>query len=198
MASCHLDGFPETATSQMGQQWVEYLYAYYLQNQKGIAVVAIGQDGNVDGVAIGGDRRIPRKYRRACLQKFPISLFIKTLTNSSVRTSVFTGVRDAVKNRKMKQTKTIDDSDTRAGLLSICVRPNAIGTGVASDLLFAFEQHCWKMNFELIQLGVRVENVRAQGFYNKSGWSVNEALSDRVAFQYQKLRNKQEEDQYFP
>lgn len=193
MASCHLEGFPETATSRMGSRWVEHLYSYYIQAERGIAIVATGVDGGIDGVAVGGDRRIPQSYRRSCVRKFPLALVWRTMTDATVRRPVILAARELVKGRKREKSIADLEIDARAGLLSICMRQRARGTGVADDLMVEFESECWKMGFSKIQLGVRVENTRARSFYEKSGWTVHAALSDSAVHQYQKHNCRSED-----
>jgi ribosomal protein S18 acetylase RimI-like enzyme len=55
-------------------------------------------------------------------------------------------------------------------LQTIGVLPEWRGSGVARELIRAFEQACWSAGYRSIDLGVVAGNSRALAFYRKAGW----------------------------
>jgi len=66
------------------------------------------------------------------------------------------------------------------GLGSIGVLPECRGTGVAGDLLQAFQAVAQEQGYDQLRLSVLSDNPRAIAFYRKHGWQGDTPQTDRV------------------
>ena len=178
MADCHLDAFPDRPMSLMGPDWLEFLYRHYMQAERGVSIVAV-QDSQPVGLAVGGHPDLLAGFRRAATRRFPVKLAMATVRSSVVRRSVLASMTGRF--RKQASVPPPDEPGT-GSLLSICVRSDFEGQGVASRLLDAFQTASAEAGFSSLRLSVLGENTRARRFYERHGWElrpINGSLSVR-------------------
>ena len=168
MAECHLDAFPDRPMSLMGPAWLEYLYRYYMEAASGVSIVAVDGARPV-GLAVGGHPDLLAGFRRAATRRFPLALAWRTLSSPVVRRSVTASV---VGRFRPASTSLPPDEPDRGSLLSICVRRECEGTGVAARLLVAFQDAAAAQGFASLRLSVLGDNLRARRFYERHGWEL--------------------------
>ena len=71
MATCHAEAFPGRGTSNMGDEWLRFLYQFYLDADRNVSMVAVGSNGEIDGIAVGGDP----KHLQPSIAKRPHGVF---------------------------------------------------------------------------------------------------------------------------
>lgn len=191
MATCHAEAFPGRGTSTMGDQWLRFLYRFYLEADMNVSVVAVGPNGEIDGIAVGGDRKLFGRYRRASARRFPLRLAWMTLVDPAVRRPVLNLLRRMVTPKRGDRGPTPPADPDMAGLLSIGVRPRTRGSGLAVRLIEGFECQCLQLGFSSVQLSVLDSNDRARRFYEKAGW-VAEDQEDDSSLVYRKVLRTRE------
>lgn len=181
MAECHLDAFPDRPMSLMGPAWLEYLYRYYMEAASGVSLVAVDGARPV-GLAVGGHPDLLAGFRRAATRRFPLALAWRTLSSPVVRRSVTASV---VGRFRPASTSLPPDDPGTGSLLSICVRSDFEGQGIASRLLDAFQTASAEAGFSSLRLSVLGDNTRARRFYERHGWQlrpIEGSLSVRYVF----------------
>ena len=88
MATCHADAFPGRGTSSMGDGWLRFLYQFYLDADMNVSMVAVGSNGEIEGIAVGGDKKLFGQYRKASARRFPLRLAWRTIVDPAVRRPV--------------------------------------------------------------------------------------------------------------
>ena len=154
--------------SLMGRAWLEYLYRYYMDADRGVSIVAVDGARPI-GLAVGGHPDLLAGFRRTATRRFPLALAWRTLRSPVVRRSVLASV---VGRFRPPSTSLPPDEPGRGSLLSICVRPECEGQGVAARLLTAFEEAAVEGGFDSLRLSVLGDNVRARRFYERNGWEL--------------------------
>ena len=173
MARCHLEAFPGTFMTLMGERWLEALYGFYLDQSRGVCIVAADEGGNVVGLAVGGDPGIRDKFLRYALYRYPHLIAAGFFRAALVRQVLIGEV-----TRRFTGSASVavasEDFDPRhapvGNLLSIGIVPHARGSGIARALLRRFESECATRGYRSLKLSVLRSNSRAIGFYTKLGW----------------------------
>ncbi|MCP4740905.1 MAG: GNAT family N-acetyltransferase [Phycisphaera sp.] len=191
MATCHAEAFPGRGTSTMGDEWLRFLYRFYLEADMNVSMVAVGSNGEIDGIAVGGDPRLFGRYRKASARRFPLRLAWMTIVDPAVRRPVLNLLRRAVTPKQGGPGATIEADSDMAGLLSIGVRPGAKGSGVAARLIEGFERRCLELGFSSTQLSVLDSNTRARRFYEKAGWTFDR-MEGETGVRYRKALRERE------
>ena len=188
MATCHAEAFPGRGTSNMGDEWLRFLYQFYLDADRNVSMVAVGSNGEIDGIAVGGDRNIFRQYRKASARRFPLRLAWMTIVDPAVRRPVLNLLRGMVIPKRGDPVPKTDpgmSGPSMASLLSIGVRPETRGSGLACRLIEGFERRCVELGFSSARLSVLDSNDRARRFYEKAGWAVD-GMEGKSSIRYRK------------
>ena len=185
MATCHADAFPGRGTSSMGDGWLRFLYQFYLDADMNVSMVAVGSNGEIEGIAVGGDKKLFGQYRKASARRFPLRLAWRTIVDPAVRRPVLNLLKGMITPKRGNSVPATTADPGMAGLLSIGVRPRTRGSGLAGQLIGGFERQCMELGFSSAQLSVADSNERARRFYEKAGW-VAEDRKDGSSVVYRK------------
>lgn len=186
MATCHADAFPGRGTSSMGDEWPRFLYQFYLDADRNVSMVAVGSNGEIEGIAVGGDPKLFGQYRKASARQFPFRLAWMTIVDPAVRRPVLNLLKGIMTPKRGDPRPTPPADPDMAGLLSIGVRPRTRGSGLAVRLIERFERRCVELGFSSAQLSVADSNERARRFYEKAGW-VAEDQKNHSSVLYRKM-----------
>lgn len=132
-------------------------------------------------------------YRRNLLVLVSIVCW-KVLTNRTVRRRILermahirAALQAMIPGAKRPATATISDKGPKTQcplrLLTIAVAPEARGSGVASQVMQAFEDKLRTAGHQRVGLSVLPDNARAIAFYKKCGWDVTHASKAGVWFE---------------
>jgi ribosomal protein S18 acetylase RimI-like enzyme len=186
MADCHIKAFPERFMTQMGFMWLCGLYHFFIKHSDGICYVAVNTAVEVVGFVVGGEPDIRKKFLRFAMLRYPHIIFCKFITDSLVRSVL---IEELLKKLNFKRVAVSKDNDEeqRAGdkygnLLSICVLPDWMGTGVADKLIESFQKACAAKGYNHLTLSVVSENSRAIAFYKKHHWYETDTSGESTKF----------------
>ena len=174
MVQCHNMSFPGRFMAEMGHHWLSALYLFFINHRRSICRVAVDADGKVVGLAVGGNPYIRDEFLSSALVRYPHLIFWKFLSKRLVRQVLLQELARKL-NRKRSAARSGGTQAPIAGirsanLLSICVRPEYKGTGVAGKLIESFQLACKAEGYERLALSVLMQNSRAVAFYKKHGW----------------------------
>lgn len=175
IADCHTLAFKGRFMTRMGHHWLCGLYRYFIRHRDSVCVVAIDENGKVLGFAVGGEPGIRGQFLRYAMVRYLHLILWKFLADSVVRPILLKEL--ASKLLKRKRTATVQENAGRqreytlcGNLLSICVRPECMGTGIADKLVETFRLKCIARGYKRLTLSVVIENARAIAFYKKHNW----------------------------
>ena len=169
MAICHTDAFPGQFMTVMGRTWVSALYAYYINHSKGISIIAVDNQNEVVGLAVGGDNEIRDQFLSVAKKRFVFLLLWKCITKNIVRSKIF-GQIFGRKTQESQESKQRKEKEKSFGvLLSIGVKSECAGKGVAGHVMQYFME-AGSERYNMLRLTVHSDNDRAIGFYEKHGW----------------------------
>lgn len=174
MVACHQLAFPGQNMTLMGTAWLRALYKHYLDDPRGVSYVAVADNGEVTGLAVGGDDSIrPAFLRAACRRFFPL-LCWRFLSCRGIRKAVLSAIGAKCSPHRGNEDDTPQPTPPPGSggvLLSIGVRSETRGTGTANKLICQFTEALLQ-NYDYARLSVRCENRRARRFYERNGWQL--------------------------
>jgi ribosomal protein S18 acetylase RimI-like enzyme len=186
MVDCHIAAFPGRFMTLMGFKWLCGLYHFIIKHPGGICYVAVDAAGKVVGFVAGGEPDIREQFLRFAILRYPHIIFYKFIRDFLVRTVL---VEEIFKKLHLKRTAVSKDDDEGqrngvkcANLLSICVQPDWMGTGVADKLIESFQKASAAKGYEQLKLSVVSENSRAIAFYKKHNWYQTGTSGDSTKF----------------
>ncbi|MGB2865079.1 MAG: GNAT family N-acetyltransferase [Sedimentisphaerales bacterium] len=174
MAQCHAKSFPGRFMAEMGYHWLCALYRFFIKHRGSICRIAVDAEGNIVGLAVGGNPHIRDEFLSSALFRYPHLIFWKFLSKRLVRRVLLQELAGKLR-RKRAAAHSGDTKSPSAGirsgnLLSICVLPDYKGTGIAGKLIESFQLACAAEGYERLTLSVLSDNSRAVAFYKKQGW----------------------------
>jgi len=186
MAECHNKSFPGRFMTKMGYNWLCALYRFFIRHPGSICRVAVDADGQVIGLAVGGEPNIRDEFLGLALFRYPHLLFWKFLSRRLVRRVLLRELAAKLR-RKHAAAHSGDTKAQSAGicsgnLLSICVLPDYKGIGVAGKLIESFQLACKAEGYERLTLSVLSDNSRAVAFYKKHGWCQSGKSGESIRF----------------
>jgi len=186
MAECHIKSFPGRFMTEMGYHWLCALYRFFIKHHRGISRVAIDAEGQVIGLAVGGNSHIREEFLSLALFRCPHLLLWKFLSSRLVRHVLLRELARKLRQKNAvalsKNTK-VPSGEVRSGnLLSICVLPECEGTGVGGKLIESFQLACKAEGYERLTLSVLKQNSHAIIFYKKHGWRQSDASGESIRF----------------
>ena len=192
VASLHRQIFSDYFLTHMGQRFLERYYKEFVDQSENYGFVAVNEDvllGFVVGMS-DSERFYSRFYRRNFALLVPISLW-RLAVDPYVRRHIWSRMshgRRALRSlfgRARGQDSPIESasqSRALARLLSVGVRPECRGQGVADALVGRFCEHLQEDGFEIVGLSVRSNNNRAISFYKKNGWQQERSSETVISF----------------
>ncbi len=172
VARIHLEAFEGFFLSELGYSFLCVMYRVFLINPAGVFVVHESKDGQVTGFAVGALSH-GQKDRWLALRYMPQFLW-------AALPAIFRRPRTIVTRlaaRFFETGASFDVPNNSALLRSIGVLTSERGGGAAGGLLGAFEQVALRQGAMHVYLTTDQDNnVRAQKFYKRHGYSVAECF----------------------
>lgn len=187
MARCHTEAFPGRFMTEMGYTWLCTLYRFFIKHPGGVCLIGVDHNDRVAGLAVGGQPDIRNQFLRYGMVRFPGTIFSKFVTSSVVRGVLLRELRRRLGRNKRgalpsEITRLQETAVHWGNLLSICVRPECMGTSIAGELIESFGRACAAESFDRLTLTVVPENSRAIAFYKKHGWRETNRSKSSVRF----------------
>lgn len=181
VASIHVQAFPDSALTKLGFEAVRRYYEWQMKGpHDAYNIGAFDNDGTLGGFCFGG---IFRGALGGFLDANRRYLISRVITRPWLLANplFFDRVRLAVQSLNWRSRRVVAKPRPAAqqpqvqrrsfGILSIAVRPNLRGTGVAQLLMSHSEQMAKQLGYSMMNLSVHEANSRAIGFYEKLGWT---------------------------
>jgi len=186
MAQCHAKSFAARFMTEMGCHWLCALYRFFIKHRGGIYRVAVDAEGNIVGLAVGGNPHIRDEFLSTALYRYPHLIFWKFLSKRLVRRVLLQELAGKLRRKRAAahsgDPKAPNAAIRSGNLLSICVLPDYKGTGVAGKLIESFQLACAAEGYERLTLSVLSENSRAVAFYKKQGWRQSGKSGESIRF----------------
>lgn len=177
-ADVHRRSMPGYFLTNLGRRLLMMFYEDYLVSPLGVGFVAVDEEtGQVVGVVVGSTdadafaawsnrRRLALKLLLTACRFFCCAALWRQAV-SRVRPMLGSLLR---RGTARNGSRPDGGRTVRAGVQTIAVVPEAQGTGVAADLMMAFEREMAARGVRRIVLSARPDNRRAIRFYEKNGW----------------------------
>lgn len=198
MAQCHTVAFPGRFMTEMGPHWLCALYRFFIKHPGGICYIAVDSAGKVVGFAVGGEPGIREQFLRSAMLCYPHIIFWKFLTKPLVR-AVLLGELYKKLHLKRKENSSENAGTNKTlpkcgNLLSICVLSDYKGTGIANQLIEAFQKACAVEGYRRLMLSVLSGNSHAIAFYRKHGWYETGVAGESTKFALDLENNQSDSD----
>lgn len=175
VAAVHVEGFPESAITLLGQEAVRRYYEWQLLGPHDAIALGALMDGEVVGFCFGGVFRgatsgFLRKNQRFLTWRVLTHPWL--VTNPLFRERLFAGVR-LIKNSLKRKSSAPQQKMSPAssfGILAIAVSPQCQGLGVGKLLMQESEQAALRLGFRAMNLTVHPDNNQAVKFYESLDW----------------------------
>ena len=194
LAQAHCDCFPDFFLTSLGPEFVSFFYRCMARHAPCFAVVAVEPSGRVAGFAAGarsGDDLKHYIYRNHFLF-VAWTLAKQFVLEPKVRQFLFSRLGQLNKAFRLvlrrsppaptprannitdpdEKTKVLAHLASAASLMSMGVRPEHRGTGLAERLILAFEEQALLREITCIELSTFKTNSRAIAFYEKVGYKI--------------------------
>ncbi|MEU3846134.1 GNAT family N-acetyltransferase [Micrococcus terreus] len=167
IARLHRTSFPTFFLSQLGEGFLQEFYGGFLNEPTAVTVVAVDSKGTVLGAAVGSTE--------------PSGFFGRLLRRrlwGFARRSAFFGMRNPQHLPRLMRAVLYrgglpDDRSDAALLSSICVHPEAQGTGLGRKLLRSWAGGAAARGAAEAMLTTDADNNDAvNAFYQSQGWSI--------------------------
>jgi ribosomal protein S18 acetylase RimI-like enzyme len=186
MVQCHIKSFPGRFMTEMGHYWLCSLYRFFINHHRSICRVAVDVDGQIIGLAVGGNPHIREEFLKSALFRYPHIIFWKFLSKRLVRRVLLQELtRKLLRKHTTENSVNIKTPSVRirsGNLLSICVVHDCEGTGFGGKLIESFQLTCKTEGYEQLTLSVLKENNHAAAFYKKHGWRQSGVSGDSIMF----------------
>lgn len=175
VASVHLQAFPDSALTKLGQEAVRRYYEWQLIGPHDCLAIGTFDNDTLIGICFGG---VFRGALGGFLEKNRAFLICRVVThpqlllNPLFRERAWLAIqRLSQRFRRQKPETPNSPAATRSfGILSIAVIPASQGQGAAQLLMEYAQQVAVERGFMQMALTVHPSNNRAVRFYEKMGW----------------------------
>jgi ribosomal protein S18 acetylase RimI-like enzyme len=186
MAHCHIKSSPGRFTTEMGHHWLCALYRFFIRYNRSICHVAVDTDGNIVGLAVGGDPHIREEFLNSALFRYPHLILWKFHSKRIVRRVLLQELARKLKRKRVAphsgETMAPSNKIHSGNLVSICVLPDYEGTGIAGKLIESFQHACKAEGYQRLTLSVSKQNSHAVAFYKKHGWRQSDISGESIRF----------------
>lgn len=168
LAKLHREAFPNFFLSQLGPAFLKQFYAGFIGDPSAVVVILRSGDGEIVGAAVGSVRP-ERFFRNLLLRRLP-QLFSASLL-ATVRDPRKIGrLLAGVRYRGSVEAERPDG----ALLSSICVNPNAQGSGLGRDLIRLWTARAAALGASSAYLTTdAADNTGVNLFYLSNGWRLH-------------------------
>lgn len=187
-AEVHLDAFRGYPNASLGKLYAEAFLDWFRRYERGIALVAVDDDGSVAGYVAGAFLPYGNEMNR---ELFPLVARI-TLTRPWILLNRrFLGaVRAKLRWALSRRRRAAVVEAIPPNLMSLVVlgtAKSARGRGVGAQLVNAFEEHSRRIGARAVRLSVYPDNSIARRLYERCGWVSTAALAPGAAINYTKV-----------
>lgn len=190
----HLISFPSFFSSCLGDKFLKIYYRSYQLTDEHLILVAKTQDKIIGFIAgtTNADLLYQSLFRKNFFSLVKLTfkrfLFSKNFRNKVFKknhfliqaiNSQFLTVKKLNPRKKSKQAPLVSNY---AHLFLIAVREEFRGKGVSLDLISEFEKEMRKKGILKCTLWVKSDNLRAIGFYKKTGWEAFIETEEAIKF----------------
>lgn len=197
LARLHQRCFEGYFLTQLGTRFLKRYYAEYSRHDFDYGVVARSRASRELLGFVAGTADTQAHFRSFYRRNLPVLVPVvcwKVLTNRTVRRTILermahirAALRAMIPGAKRPATATISDKGPKTQcplrLLTIAVAPELRGSGVASQVMQAFEDKLRTAGQQRVGLSVLPGNARAIAFYRKCGWNVRHSSKAGVWFE---------------
>lgn len=196
VARTHSECFPGFFLTTLGQDFLILYYRHYLTSTYGFGTVALGNDGDVVGFALGVTNLDAHdsSFLRQNLLTIVSIVLRRCLHDAAARRNVWERGRRlsrvVLKSGRRRQPSGGQNDSTRdpyATLTSLAVLPTQRGRGLAADLVDAFGEIVKSKSFSSMRVATALDNHRARAFYEKSGWAVQQVRKTENGVTYERF-----------
>jgi ribosomal protein S18 acetylase RimI-like enzyme len=184
----HIHSFKQSLNLLAGRRYLHAFFRWFISRNH-IALVSEHNhhiDGYLVGAAIGYEKDMNRSlwfYGITGLLANPFRLINKQLLANIIKR-----IRSATGLTTMQQQPLVSQLGYGISLVGIAVSDKSKGSGNAGELVQTFEQTACKMHADFVRLSVLKDNLRAQQFYTKTGWTRHE--SPHGLYYYKQISKK--------
>lgn len=173
VADLHMRAFPEAALTALGREAVLRYYRWQLEGPHDLYATVAMVDGKMAGFNFAGHFRHPLT---GFMRRNRGYLILSTLRRPWLLANPL--FRDRLKLglykfrwRRRPAPKAASTEQRRFGVLSVAVDPAMQGRGVGQALMDDAEREARRLGLSRIGLTVRLDNLQAIRFYERTGWS---------------------------
>lgn len=201
-AALHRIVFPDYFLTHMGQWFVEQFYSEFVEKKGHYGFVAVcGKELVGSVIGTGDSERLFRHFYRRHFPRLAVTLGWRIVVDPYIRRNLVSRIghmRQAFRSlgrssRQVGQSTDPESADQPpVRLLSIGVRADWRGTGIAEQLVDRYCEELRHDGLEWVGLSVRPENQPAIAFYEKTGWQRTAASATAVQYTHstRKARSK--------
>ena len=168
----HLDAFRGYMTADLGAGYSLAMLQWFMNLERGVALVALDADGRVIGYVVGSPIRAARTMNRAlfwtaaraAVLRPRLMLQSRFIRRVSSRLAAMAG-------RSGRSADTPATNGDVMSLVGIGVAGDAAGKGAARLMMDAFEARCRALGVRTMRLSVYASNERARALYERCGWT---------------------------
>jgi len=191
VVAVHRVSMPGYFMTNLGPRFLKMYYEEHILSPLGVGFVAIDQaDGRVVGVVVGctDGAAFDRWANRRQLAPKVLLAFGRLFRSGRLWGQAISRVRPLVRSLRVKVRRAGNGTEKgglrrmRSGVRTIAVLPEARGTGVAAELMRAFEKAMVARGITRLGLSTRPDNLGAIRFYEKNGWQRFKETSEGVYF----------------
>ncbi len=174
LVELHIESFKESLNILAGKKYLFEVFRWFIKT-KNIALLTHEESlitGYVIGAPIGYEKQMNRTlwiYGLIGLFKNPAYFLNKKLIKNIIQR-----VKSIVGLSGMKHQPLVSEKGYGISLVGIAVAEKYKGKGTAQELIIEFEKMSKELNADFLRLSVLKENIRAQKFYERMGWTAIE------------------------
>ena len=185
----HMEAFNEHLNVLLGKKYIKAFLAWFLQTDGCVNVVGENEMGKAMGYIVGAPWGYQQGMNKALLKTAAIEMAKRPwiFVHKKILQSVWLRVKTILGLNKFIQTTGERYAGKIISLVGIGVSPDAMGSGIAKDMMDVFIAEATKKNYDYARLSVYVSNARARKFYEKCGW-LPEHSQTAVMGYYKKLK----------
>lgn len=170
-AQLHERAFPTFFLSSLGQPFLRQFYRGFLADPSAVTVVAREDSGAVLGTVVGTTQ--PDGYFSRLLRRRLVGF-----VGASIRAVLRTPTAVPRLMRAVRYRGVAGERVEGALLSSICVSPDAQGSGIGRRLVAAWEQRALELGACTAYLTTdAVDNESVNAFYRRCGWQVRSSYT---------------------
>jgi len=194
IAEAHSACFPDFYLTSLGMPFVTFFYRSMVEFPGCFTTVAVDPTGRVVGFAAGA--KSSDKFRHFLYRQHFLfvawTIFKQVLISAQARRHIFGRLAQVKKAFRLiirmappeptpranafpdpeKRAWVMSQVASAASLMSMGLRPEYRGSGIAEELILSFEDMAREMGISCIELSTFRTNTRAIAFYEKSGYQV--------------------------